>query len=181
MTAAASPNSTSPSRFRNLISATIVLAIIGGAIALAPGTLNFDAIAVHAHAPDWSLLARSPVAIQIHLAAALAALLLGVAQFALPKGTGLHRTLGWAWVVLIGAAAVSSLFIRLINNGAFSLIHILSAWTLLVLPMAVYAARRGDIARHRGRMTGLFIGGLLIAGTLAFMPGRLMWRLFFGN
>ena len=68
-----------------------------------------------------------------------------------------------------------------LNNGAFSLIHILSAWTLLVLPMAVYAARRGDIARHRGRMTGLFIGGLLIAGTLAFMPGRLMWRLFFGN
>ena len=47
--------------------------------------------------------------------------------------------------------------------------------------MAIYAARRGEIAKHRGRMTGLFVGGLLIAGTLAFMPGRLMWRLFLGD
>jgi uncharacterized membrane protein len=29
-------------------------------------------------------------------------------------------------------------------------------------------------------MTGLFVGGLLIAGVFAFLPGRLMWRVVFG-
>jgi uncharacterized membrane protein len=29
-------------------------------------------------------------------------------------------------------------------------------------------------------MAGLFLGGLIIAGVLTFIPGRLMWRLFFG-
>ena len=29
-------------------------------------------------------------------------------------------------------------------------------------------------------MAGLFLGGLIVAGLLAFIPGRLMWRLFFG-
>ncbi len=29
-------------------------------------------------------------------------------------------------------------------------------------------------------MTGLYVGGLIFAGTLAFLPGRLMWQVFFG-
>ena len=166
---------------RALVPGVITLGLIGGAIAFAPGVMNFSGIEIHPHAPDLSLLAAAPLAIQLHLLAAGAAFFQGLMQFALPKGTGLHRTTGWIWVVLIAAAAISSLFIRQLNHGAFSLIHILSGWTLVVLPMAIYAARRGEIAKHRGRMTGLFIGGLLIAGTLAFMPGRLMWRLFLGD
>lgn len=166
--------------WRALIPTAVVLGLVGGAIVLAPGDASFAGLQVRPHAPDFALVAEAPTAIQIHLVAAVAAFFLGVFQFVAPKGTGLHRVIGWTWVVLIGAAAVSSLFIRQINPGVFSLIHILSGWTLLVLPMAVYAARRGEIAKHRGRMTGLFIGGLLIAGALAFMPGRLMWRLFLG-
>lgn len=167
-------------RLRSLLSIMVVLGLIGGAILFAPGDLSFAGYEVRPHAPDFALVAEAPTPIQIHLAAAIAAFFLGVVQFVAPKGTGLHRTIGWTWVILIGAAAVSSLFIRQINHGAFSLIHILSGWTLVVLPMAIYAARRGEIAKHRGRMTGIFIGGLLIAGALAFMPGRLMWRLFLG-
>ncbi len=166
---------------RGAFAGGISLALIGGAILLAPGVMNFSGVGIRPHAPDLSLLAAAPLAIQLHLLAAGAAFFLGLMQFALPKGTGLHRTTGWIWVVLIAAAAVSSLFIRQLNHGAFSLIHILSGWTLVVLPMAIYAARRGEIAKHRARMTGLFVGGLLIAGTLAFMPGRLMWRLFLGD
>lgn len=170
-----------PGRFRAIISGGVALSLIGAAIVLAPDVMTFSGVEIDPHAPDLSVLAASPPAIQLHLLAAGAAFFLGLMQFALPKGTGMHRTLGWIWVVLIAAAAISSLFIRQLNHGAFSLIHILSGWTLVVLPMAVYAARRGEIARHRARMTGLFIGGLLIAGTLAFMPGRLMWRLFLGD
>ena len=29
-------------------------------------------------------------------------------------------------------------------------------------------------------MIGLYFGGILIAGGLTFLPGRLMYRLFFG-
>jgi len=29
-------------------------------------------------------------------------------------------------------------------------------------------------------MTGMFVGGLIVAGLLTFLPGRLMWTLFFG-
>jgi uncharacterized membrane protein len=28
-------------------------------------------------------------------------------------------------------------------------------------------------------MTGMFMGGLVIAGLFSFLPGRLMWHLFF--
>jgi len=28
-------------------------------------------------------------------------------------------------------------------------------------------------------MTGMFTGGMLIAGLFTFLPGRLMWDLFF--
>ena len=29
-------------------------------------------------------------------------------------------------------------------------------------------------------MTGMFVGGLVVAGLLTFLPGRLMWAIFFG-
>ena len=67
-----------------------------------------------------------------------------------------------------------------INPGGFSLIHLLSGWTIISLPMAIYAVRRGKVQAHRRAMTGMFVGGLLVAGALTFLPGRLMWAIFFG-
>jgi uncharacterized membrane protein len=75
---------------------------------------------------------------------------------------------------------ISSVFIRNLNPGGFSYFHVLSAWTAVAVPMAVVWVRQGRIARHRRTMTSVFVGGLLIAGAFTFMPGRLMWRLFFG-
>jgi uncharacterized membrane protein len=66
------------------------------------------------------------------------------------------------------------------NHGAMSWIHLLSGWTIIALPIAVYAARRHKVSLHRRFMTGLFVGGLIVAGGFAFLPGRLMWRVFFG-
>ena len=50
----------------------------------------------------------------------------------------------------------------------------------MALPMAFYAARRHKVADHRRAMTGMFVGGLLVAGSLAFLPGRMMWTMVFG-
>lgn len=135
---------------------------------------------VRLHAPDWALIAEQAPVLQIHIAAATLALVIGVVLLAGVKGNRLHRTLGWTWAGAMATVAISSFFIRDMNDGALSLIHLLSGWTLIVLPMGLYAACRHEVAKHRGRMTGLFVGALLIAGLFTFMPGRLMWRVFLG-
>lgn len=132
------------------------------------------------HAPRLALLAEASPAVKVHLGAALAGLAFGTAIMVMPKGRTAHRIMGWTWSALMLTAAGSSLFIRGLNGGGFSLIHLLSAWVLLVVPLAIVAARRGAIARHRGAMRGVYIGGLLAAGALAFLPGRLMWQVFIG-
>jgi uncharacterized membrane protein len=128
---------------------------------------------------DWALWSRQTWTIQVHVLSAIGALLVGIALFVNVKGRALHRTLGWTWVGLMGLTAGSSLFITGLNGNAYSLIHVLSGWTLIALPLGVMAARRHDVLKHRKTMTGLFVGGLVVAGVFTFLPGRLMFRLFF--
>ena len=124
------------------------------------------------------LLTISPV-LQAHIAGAILSFLIGSVLLMGVKGRTFHRTLGYAWVATMTVTAISSLFITGLNGHSYSLIHLLSGWTLIVLPMGLAAARRHDIAKHRKEMTGMFFGGMLIAGMFSFLPGRLMWHLFF--
>jgi uncharacterized membrane protein len=160
----------------------VALAVVTAALVVGPGRgllAVLSRLEIRPHAPDVALVAAAPPAVQVHLAAALAALTIGTVLLLGVKGTTLHRTLGWTWVIAMAATAISSLFIRELNHGAFSFIHLLAGWTLISLPMAVYAARRHKVAQHRQAMTGLFLGGLILAGLLAFLPGRLLWEMFF--
>ena len=127
------------------------------------------------------LLNASPI-IQLHAFAAMTAFVLGVVQLTAPKGTLPHRTIGWIWVLLLATIALSSFWIHEIRMfGPFSLIHLLSIFTLIVLPLAVWAARRHDVARHRKGMIGIFFGALVIAGLFTFVPGRIMHAALFGG
>ena len=127
------------------------------------------------------LLAASPV-IQVHAFAAMGAFALGLLQLAAPKGTLPHRTVGWIWVVLMLAVAVSSFWIHEIRLlGPFSPIHLLSILTLVTVPLAVLAARRHRVVTHRKAMTSIFLGALVIAGLFTFMPGRIMHQAAFGG
>ncbi len=123
------------------------------------------------------LVTASPV-IQVHVAAALTALAAGTAVTALPKGTSLHRRIGWLFVPAMAVVAVTSLFIM--HNGHFSVIHLLTLLTLVTLPYAVIARRRGNIKAHRRSMISLFVG-LVIAGAFTLLPGRLMNAVTFGQ
>ena len=63
------------------------------------------------HAPRWSLLLASPTMIQIHMAAAVMALAIGVVLLIGVKGNQLHRTLGWAWVLFFAGMGVLNLWV----------------------------------------------------------------------
>ena len=115
----------------------------------------------------------------IHLAAVVPAVAIGVTQLLMKKGTPLHRVLGWIWVLAMLVVAISSFWILEIRKGAgWSVIHLLSAWTLISLACAVWYIRRGNVRAHKGFMVGTLLG-LAGAGIGAVMPGRFLAQLLF--
>ena len=127
-------------------------------------------------------LLNAPTVIQIHAFAAMVAFALGIVQFAAPKGTIPHRTVGWIWVALMTAVAISAFFIHEIRMwGPWSPIHLLAIYTLISLPLAVMHARRHRVPNHKWAMIGIFAGGLLIAGAFTFLPGRIMHAVAVGS
>jgi uncharacterized membrane protein len=125
-------------------------------------------------------LLEAPLAIQLHAFAAVGAFAVGCIQLAGPKGTAIHRAIGWSWVILMLVVAGSSFWVHQIRLwGDWSPIHFLSIFTLAVLPMAIVAVRRGRVKSHARAMIGLFAGALAVAGLLTFLPGRLMHGVLF--
>jgi uncharacterized membrane protein len=117
--------------------------------------------------------------IAIHLAAVVPAVGLGLYQLAAKKGTRPHKWLGWAWVMSMLVVAASSFWILDIRKGAgFSVIHLLSAWTLVSLGCAIWFIRRGNVRQHRNFMVGTLLG-LAGAGVGAMVPGRFLPQLLF--
>ncbi len=128
-----------------------------------------------------SPLLNASLAIQLHAFAAMAAFTLGLVQFAAPKGTIPHRTVGWTWVVLMVGVGISAFFIHEIRLwGPWSPIHLLAIFTLVTLPLAVWHARRHAVQQHRWAMISIFTGGLVVAGLFTFVPGRIMHAVTFG-
>lgn len=173
------PVSTTKQNRLNLLSyGVLAIILIGG---LAPFAPEIAASASRASftGPDWPMWARLPWVVQLHILAALTALAIGTVILLGPKGRGLHKTLGWIWVLAMTATAVSSLFMTGLNGDFYSYIHLLSGWAVIALPIALFAIRNRNVALHRRFMTGLFVGGLIIAGSLSFLPGRFMFEFLF--
>ncbi|MEK9995940.1 MAG: DUF2306 domain-containing protein [Halieaceae bacterium] len=127
------------------------------------------------------MLIQQAPPIPSHALAALAAVVLGGWQLATPKGTRRHRALGWIWVALMAYVASSSFLISELRLwGAFSPIHLLSAWTLFSLVMAVHHARRGNIGQHKIWMLLLYVLALLVTGLFTLWPGRVMNQVLLG-
>ena len=119
--------------------------------------------------------------IQIHAFAAMGAFALGLVQFAAPKGTLPHRTVGWIWVGLMAVVAASSFWIHEIRLlGPWSPIHLLSIFTPIMLVLGVWYARQHKVRGHRITMISIFFGALVIAGLFTFVPGRIMHAVVFG-
>lgn len=126
---------------------------------------------------EW---AQIPGIVWLHLATMLTALALTPILLWRRRGDGRHRVLGYVWSGAMMATAIDSLFIRG-KNGEFSVIHLLSAFVIVMVPVLVLSARSHRVARHRRTVRGLVIGALLVAGIFTFPFGRLLGRWLFGG
>jgi uncharacterized membrane protein len=127
------------------------------------------------------LIDATPI-IQIHTFAAVLALALGIWQLALSKGGPRHRWVGYVWATLMMLISLSSFFIHEIRLfGPFSPIHLLSILTLVAVPRAILAARRGDYTAHKRGMQTVFWLALVGAGLFTLLPARILGKVFFGG
>ena len=131
------------------------------------------------------LLAAS-FAVKLHVFTVVPAFFLGTwLIFFSRKGARFHRAVGYVYLTLMTITAITALFIHQIPAidivYGFGPIHIFSIVTLSGVVGALRGAWTHNIRMHRSSMLGVYIGGLLIAGTFAFLPGRIMHALVFGS
>jgi uncharacterized membrane protein len=131
-------------------------------------------------------LFHAPLAVQIHVATVVPAFFLGTWQILFSrKGAPYHRDLGYIYLALMTVTSITALFVQqLMPRGpffGFSPIHLFVPLTLFGVVGALRGAWTHNIRQHRASMLGVYIGGLLIAGSLAFMPGRIMHAVVFGS
>src|SRR5690348_7801339 len=129
---------------------------------------------------------NAPVALPIHVATVAPAFVIGTYQiFFSRKGAPFHRALGYIYLALMTVTAIASLFVhQLMPDSPFfglSPIHLFVLVTLFGVGGALRGAWMHNIGLHRRAMLGVYVGGILIAGILAFLPGRIMHAVTFGT
>lgn len=154
-----------PERIDRILSVGAILLLIAITAAIAKGH------------EQWG---RVPTLIWLHLLTILVAVALTPVMLLRARGDRKHRAIGKVWIVAMLATAVTSLFIHMSGPGRFSVIHILSAWTLVQVPLIWRTARRHNMVRHRRAVHGMVIGALLIAGFFTFPFHRLLGSWLFG-
>lgn len=119
----------------------------------------------------------------LHLGTVVPAFLIGTYLLINRKGTNWHKMLGKIYMILMLITAFITLFMSAVVGptlfGHFGFIHLFSLSVFYTVPTAYRAARAGNIKTHKGNMLGLYIGGMLIAGSFALMPGRLLHNWIF--
>jgi uncharacterized membrane protein len=129
--------------------------------------------------------------IAIHMSAAIAAIAIGPFAIWARKGRvqrpKLHRAMGYAWVTLMVATAVSAIFIRdyrLPNIAGYTPIHLLIPVVFAWLTRAFRALAAGDIPKHRNAMVAVYVSACIVAGAFTLLPnrflGQLVWHQWLG-
>ena len=129
-----------------------------------------------------SPILNASIAVQIHVVAVLIAIAATIFIFTRAKGTGQHRIGGYIWVASMAVTALSTFWIHGLNTfTGFSIIHLISVFVLVELVRGLFYIRRGKVNAHRKTMTGMVWGGLVVAGGLSFLPGRVMYTVLVGG
>ena len=109
--------------------------------------------------------------IWVHFLAAVLAIVLGLINLVSEKGTFQHRIIGWFWLIIMIFVTIPSFWIREINEGDFSWIHLLTIWTIISMGISIISIKKDNVRRHAAFMVGTMVGAV-IAGGFAVMPGR---------
>ncbi|HEX8485229.1 hypothetical protein [Sphingomonas sp.] len=163
--AAAPTNPWDADTFEKILSAGAVILGVAMVVAILRG---------HAH---W---AEVPVLVWLHLLTIGVAVALTPTMLLARRGTQRHRWLGRIWAVSMAATAALTFGIATINSGRYSLIHLLSAWTLIQVPLIWWTARTHQVLRHRRAVRGMVTGALLVAGFFTFPFDRMLGTWLFG-
>lgn len=119
-----------------------------------------------------------------HIVTVVPCIFLGAYLFIRSKGTPGHRFIGKIYMSLMLITASITLFMPAAVGpqflGHFGFIHLFSVLTLYSIPTAIIAIKRGNVRKHKIKLTLLYIGAIIIAGGFTFAPGRYMHELFFG-
>jgi uncharacterized membrane protein len=114
----------------------------------------------------------------LHLSSILPAFIIGTFLLLNRKGSPGHKLLGKIYMVLMLFTALVTLFMPAQIGptifGHFGLIHLFSILVLYAVPIAYFAARNGNVQKHKRNMLGVYVGGILVAGAFALAPGRLL-------
>lgn len=122
---------------------------------------------------------RIPMNLWGHLATMIVALALTPVMLLRRRGDRPHRLLGRIWIAAMILTALISFTIRDAEDGSFSFIHILSAWTLIQVPLIWWTAHNHRVERHRLAVRGMVFGALLIAGFFTFPFNRMLGQFLF--
>ena len=124
---------------------------------------------------------NASLAIRVHMATVIPAFFLGTwLMFLSKKGSWSHRLVGAIYLLLMTVTATAGIFIREVHPGHFSWLHIFVIITYFCVFSAIWSLRHNNIRGHQAAMWGLYFGGLIIAGALTFLSGRIMHRIFLG-
>lgn len=127
-------------------------------------------------------IVHSPTGL-LHLAASCAAMLLGAAVLCLPKGTRLHKRIGYVYTFAMLGVNTSAFCIYYLwgKFGVFHWFAVLSTLTLLagMLPMFLFRDRLKALGWHLGFMYWSVIG--LYCAFVAEVLVRMPHALFRGN
>lgn len=126
---------------------------------------------------EWGAVPRF---VWLHLGTIIVAMALTPPMMLRRRGDRFHRQLGWIWVAAMAATALLSLNIGGLQGGGWSVIHILSAWTLIQLPLIILHARAHRAEKHRSAVRGMVTGALVIAGFFTFPFDRMLGSWLFG-
>ncbi|MFT3777184.1 MAG: DUF2306 domain-containing protein [Ottowia sp.] len=126
--------------------------------------------------------------IAVHMSVATAALALGPvvlwARLGQRQRPRLHRAMGYTWVALMVATALTAVFIRdfkLPNLAGYTPIHLLVPVVLGSLVAAFWCLARRDVRGHSRWMRNLYFLACIGAGIFTLLPNRYLGGLLWGS
>ncbi len=123
----------------------------------------------------------APLPVQVHIIAAVLALILGPVALYRRRRDRTHKVVGYVWVTAMTVLALGSFLIPShftpIGIGPLHGFAVLTLWSLWA---GIKAAIARDIDRHEAILRSLYSNGLIIAGAFTFLPGRTLNQMLFG-